>query len=60
MLESIQYYQVCTLLHSLFESKMNEIIARIENCVSNGVVNYASEIFNEGNLRAPGTPVMVR
>lgn len=39
---------------------MQEIMAKIEEDASKGLVNYAIEIYNDGNLKAPSTPVLAR
>ena len=45
---------------SLFTSKMHEIITKVEEDASKSLLNYVTEIYNNGNLKAPSTPVLAR
>ncbi|XP_011498632.1 PREDICTED: uncharacterized protein LOC105362830 [Ceratosolen solmsi marchali] len=46
--------------NNLFTSKIHEIIAKVEDDASKSLLNYVIEIYNDGNLKAPSTPVLAR
>ncbi|KAL7298272.1 hypothetical protein TKK_0008624 [Trichogramma kaykai] len=58
--ENEKLRELISCQNNIFLSKMNEILAKVEEESSKSLAKYTTDIYNNMNLKIPNTPVMAR
>ncbi|XP_014226525.1 uncharacterized protein LOC106652218 [Trichogramma pretiosum] len=58
--ENEKLRELISCQNNIFLSKMNEILAKVEEESSKSLAKYTMDIYNNMNLKIPNTPVMAR